>query len=51
MSPVADNPVIVPDRERDDEKKPGATKPPRIRCRICGWLPRKEGQMVLHLWA
>ena len=37
MSPVADNPVVVPDREQ----KPGASEPPRIRCPLCGWSPRK----------
>ena len=42
MSPVAENPVIVPDRELDEEKKPGESEPPRIRCPLCGWSPRKE---------
>jgi hypothetical protein len=41
MSPVADNPVIVPDHEleqviRLDPSGPG------IRCPLCGWSPRKE---------
>jgi hypothetical protein len=42
MSPVADNRVIVPDRDVEEERKPGATEPPRIRCPLCGWSPRKE---------
>lgn len=42
MSPVADNPVIVPDRKFQEEKKPGASEPPRIHCPLCGWSPRKE---------
>ena len=42
MSPVADNPVIVPDRELGEERKPITSEPPRIRCPLCGWSPRKE---------
>jgi len=42
MSPVSDNPVILPERELEEEKKPGASEPPRIRCPLCGWSPRKE---------
>src|SRR4051794_35312231 len=42
MASVAENPVIVPDRELDEEKKRGATEPPGIRCPFCGWSPRKE---------
>jgi hypothetical protein len=42
MSPFADNPVIAPDRELEEDKKPGASEPPRIRCPLCGWSPRKE---------
>jgi hypothetical protein len=38
MSPVADTPVIVPDRELEEEE----SEPPRIRCPLCGWSPRKE---------
>lgn len=45
MSRVADNPIILPDRELDEDKKPGAAEPPRIRCPLCGWSPRKE-----HKW-
>src|SRR4029077_18608594 len=39
MSPVADNPVIVPDRDLEDEKNSGTS---RIRCPLCGWSPRKD---------
>lgn len=42
VSPVADNPVIVPDRNLEQEKKPAASEPPRLRCPLCGWSPRKE---------
>jgi len=31
MSPVPDNPVILPDRELEEEKKLGASEPPLIR--------------------
>jgi hypothetical protein len=41
MSPVTDNPVIVPDHELGEEKKPRTSEPPRIRCPWCGWS-RKE---------
>ena len=50
MSPVTDIPVIVPHRKLDAEKKPGESEPPRIRCPLCGWSPRREEQMVLHVW-
>jgi hypothetical protein len=53
MSPFADNPVIVPDRELEEEKKPGASEPPRIRCPLCGWSPRKEDKWFCtcgHEW-
>jgi len=30
------------DRELEEEQKPGASEPPRIRCPLCGWSPRKE---------
>jgi len=42
MSPVTDNPVIAPDRELEEEKQPSESEPPRIRCPLCGWSPRKE---------
>ena len=41
MSPVADNPVIVPDRNLKEEET-HAPSGPRIRCPLCGWSPRKE---------
>jgi hypothetical protein len=41
MSPVADKPVIVPDREQEHEKTHDPSGP-RIRCPLCGWSPRKE---------
>ena len=53
VSPVADNPVIVPERELEDAKKPSATEPPRIRCPLCGWSPRKEDKWFCscgHEW-
>jgi hypothetical protein len=53
MSPVADNPVIVPERELAEEGKPRASEPPRIRCPLCGWSPRKEDLWSCscgHLW-
>ena len=37
MNPVTNNPV-----ELEEEKKPGASEPPHIRCPLCGWSPRKE---------
>ena len=42
MSLVTDNPVVVPDRELEEDKKPSESEPPRIRCPLCGWSPRKE---------
>ena len=42
MSPFADSPVIIPERQIKEEKKPSDTEPPRIRCPLCGWSPRKE---------
>jgi hypothetical protein len=35
MSPVADNPVIVPDRELKEGKSRDPSGP-RIRCPLCG---------------
>jgi hypothetical protein len=32
----------VIDRELAEKKKPGESEPPRIRCPLCGWSPRKE---------
>jgi len=45
VTPLTDSPILVPDRELDEEKKPGATEPPRIRCPLCGWSPRKEDRL------
>jgi hypothetical protein len=42
MTLVADNPVIAPERQIEEEKKLGASEPSRIRCPLCGWSPRKE---------
>jgi hypothetical protein len=39
-------PTLMPARELEEEK-PGES-PPRIRCPLCGWSPRK-GQMVLRM--
>jgi hypothetical protein len=53
MNPVADNPVIVPQRELEEERKPSASEPPRIRCPLCGWSPRKEDRWFCtcgHEW-
>ena len=41
MTPVADNPVIVPDRELEEEKRHEPFGP-RIRCPLCGWSPAKK---------
>lgn len=41
MSPVADNPVVVSDRELVEEKSHEPSGP-RIRCPLCCWSPRKE---------
>lgn len=32
----------VLDRKLDEERKPGESDPPRIRCPLCDWSPRKE---------
>ena len=42
MSPVTDKPNTIPDRELEEEKRPGESEPPRIRCPFCGWSPRKQ---------
>lgn len=36
------NHSVVLDPELLDEKKPAESEPPRIRCPLCGWSPRKE---------
>jgi len=48
MSPVTDNAVIVPDRELHEEKKPGESEPPCIRCPLCGWSPRRDGKELCN---
>jgi hypothetical protein len=42
MTSIADNPVIAPERELEEEKEkePGASEPLRIRCPLCGWSGR-----------
>ena len=54
MSPVADSPVMVPERElEEDKKRPSESEPPRIRCPLCGWSPRKEDKWFCtcgHEW-
>jgi hypothetical protein len=42
MSLFADNPVIVSDRELEEEMKPGESEPPRIRCPLCGCKIRHQ---------
>jgi hypothetical protein len=52
MSALADNPVIAPDRELDEEKTHDPSGP-RIRCPLCGWSPRKEDKWFCecgHSW-
>ena len=39
MSPVAENPALVPDRELQQDKPPHT---PRIRCPLCAWSPREK---------
>jgi hypothetical protein len=41
MSPVAAHPVIIPDRELEEEKG-NEPSGPRIRCPLCAWTPRKD---------
>jgi hypothetical protein len=53
MSLFADNRVIAPDRELDEDKKPGASEPPRIRCPLCRWSPREDDKWFCdcgHAW-
>jgi len=33
MTPVADNQVVVPERQIEEERKPGASEPPRTAAR------------------
>jgi hypothetical protein len=39
MSPVADNPFVGREVEKEKSREPSG---PRIRCPLCGWSPRKE---------
>ena len=39
---------VVLDRELEEEK-PGESEPPRIRCPLCGWSPRKEDRWFCEL--
>src|SRR6201998_1188981 len=44
---------VVLDRELEQDKKPGESEPPRIRCPLCGWSPRKQDKWVCtcgHSW-
>ena len=41
MSLFAANPVIVPDREHEEDKSHDSSGS-RIRCPLCGWSPRKR---------
>ena len=49
MIPVAENPVIVPDHELEEEKKLGESEPPRIRCPTVRLVASQGRQMVLYL--
>jgi hypothetical protein len=44
VDPAAEEPMLstVLDREIEQDKKPSESQPPRIRCPLCGWSPRKE---------
>ena len=42
MNPVADNPVIVPQRELEEDKKPGESKPPASAARCAAGRPAKR---------
>ena len=50
MSLVTENPVTAPDREVQEQRKPDESEPPRIRCLLCGWSPRKEDKWCGHSW-
>src|ERR1700758_3987821 len=52
MSRAADTPVIVPDRELEEDKSHDSSGS-RIRCPLCGWSPRKEDKWFCecgHSW-
>jgi hypothetical protein len=42
MIPVAENPVIVPDHELEEEKKLGESERRASGAPPCGWSPAKE---------
>jgi hypothetical protein len=44
MTPVADNPVVLPERQIEEERKPGESEPPHTHCPLCGWSPRKDDE-------
>ena len=46
MSGTAKSDVL--DRELEEEKKPTASEPPRIRCPLCGWSLRPEPLIPEH---
>jgi hypothetical protein len=33
---------VAPNHELEEERKPGESEPPRIRCPLCDWSPRKS---------
>jgi len=39
---------VVLDRELEEDKKPGASEPPRIRCPLCGWSPARKTNGCAH---
>jgi hypothetical protein len=44
---------VVLDRELQEEEKPTTSEPPRIRCPLCGWSPRREDKWFCecgHAW-
>src|SRR6201998_2359190 len=44
---------VVLDRELEEEKKHAESDPPRIRCPLCGWSPRKNDEWFCecgHSW-
>jgi hypothetical protein len=53
MSPVPDNPVTVPDRGLEEEKKPGASEPRAFAAPCAAWSPCKEDRWFCecgHSW-
>jgi hypothetical protein len=49
MAPIADNPVIVPDRELEEEKKPGRVGTAAHPMPALRLVARQRGQVVLRL--